>query len=625
MGKVISTLAEKAMDKKKRKRVVPYRESSLTRILQNALGGNSKTLMICAISPSSNNYDETLSTLRYADQAKKIKCHAVVNESEADKKIRMLQTENTELKLLLQQLQSGNIKGLPKNLLLQNPQQNHLEQKIPEKILKDKEEKEMLLNKKITDLEETLQANNMMMEEYAKTFEERLKEEKENEIFQKKEDYSVAHLTNLNEDPLLCGKIYHNLIDKKSLVIGRKKGEFTPDIILMGIGMQQNHALIQNRENKFYLIPGCKEAQNFLFLNGDKVEEEQQLFNWDRVTFGLSTIFIFRNPQEDNQPRGGIADETEIDWERCQFELQKNIEQMPLNPKTGMRRQSKYIEIENECMRIKEEYSKKIEEMENQHKERVEEYQTQINNTSFNENLIQMEMNEFEDFKKEFEESYEKRMDIEKTKKEDFEREYLKEFKENDKKKLEETMYTINPNIIEANLIAQELNRNISFKPYINYYYMDMENIKAIEKKKKFRIKIQVDNHELGYSYFWDINKFTSRYFLIRELLDQYYITDEIIKPTREEDPFWDPPEAQLIGEGYLKLMSLAYLLDNPNQLIIVGDEGKIATLEVNIMPVDDKGEFLDEDHPIFDNFIDDPKDLFGQRVDFIVSIRFFN
>lgn len=46
--------------------------------------------MICAISPSNNNYEETLSTLRYADQAKKIKCHAVVNESEADKKIREL-------------------------------------------------------------------------------------------------------------------------------------------------------------------------------------------------------------------------------------------------------------------------------------------------------------------------------------------------------------------------------------------------------------------------------------------------------------------------------------------------------------------------------------------------------
>lgn len=79
LGLVISTLADKAMGKKGG--VVPYRDSCLTRILQNALGGNSKTLMICAISPATDNYEETLSTLRYADQAKKIQNKAVVNES----------------------------------------------------------------------------------------------------------------------------------------------------------------------------------------------------------------------------------------------------------------------------------------------------------------------------------------------------------------------------------------------------------------------------------------------------------------------------------------------------------------------------------------------------------------
>ncbi len=57
--------------------------------------------MICALSPSDNNYEETLSTLRYADQAKRIKCHATVNESAADKKIRMLRNENLELKKLI--------------------------------------------------------------------------------------------------------------------------------------------------------------------------------------------------------------------------------------------------------------------------------------------------------------------------------------------------------------------------------------------------------------------------------------------------------------------------------------------------------------------------------------------
>lgn len=80
LGNCISILAEKSSGKSKNT-VVPYRDSSLTRILQNALGGNSKTIMICAISPASLNYEETLGTLRYADRAKKILNKATINES----------------------------------------------------------------------------------------------------------------------------------------------------------------------------------------------------------------------------------------------------------------------------------------------------------------------------------------------------------------------------------------------------------------------------------------------------------------------------------------------------------------------------------------------------------------
>jgi hypothetical protein len=80
LGNCISVLAEKAAGKAKGQ-VVPYRDSNLTRILQNALGGNSKTIMICAISPSAVNFEESVSTLRYADRAKKIQNKAVVNES----------------------------------------------------------------------------------------------------------------------------------------------------------------------------------------------------------------------------------------------------------------------------------------------------------------------------------------------------------------------------------------------------------------------------------------------------------------------------------------------------------------------------------------------------------------
>ena len=69
---------------------MPYRDSCLTRILEGALGGNSKTVMICTISPANDNYEETLSTLRYADQTKKIRNKPIVNESAVDKIIQEL-------------------------------------------------------------------------------------------------------------------------------------------------------------------------------------------------------------------------------------------------------------------------------------------------------------------------------------------------------------------------------------------------------------------------------------------------------------------------------------------------------------------------------------------------------
>ena len=113
LGQCISTLADKAMGKAKNT-VVPYRDAKLTRILQTALGGNSKTIMICALSPSYMNYEETLGTLRYADRAKKIKNCAVINESVQDKIIRELKEENKKLKEMLMKLASAGDK--PVNL-----------------------------------------------------------------------------------------------------------------------------------------------------------------------------------------------------------------------------------------------------------------------------------------------------------------------------------------------------------------------------------------------------------------------------------------------------------------------------------------------------------------------------
>jgi hypothetical protein len=81
LGNVISALADIATGKAKKGAHVPYRDSALTRMLQQALGGNSSTIMVCAIRPGNTYYEETLNTLKYADRAKKIKNKPTINES----------------------------------------------------------------------------------------------------------------------------------------------------------------------------------------------------------------------------------------------------------------------------------------------------------------------------------------------------------------------------------------------------------------------------------------------------------------------------------------------------------------------------------------------------------------
>ncbi|XP_074529546.1 kinesin-like protein KIF3A isoform X2 [Halichoeres trimaculatus] len=92
LGNVISALVDGKSTH------VPYRNSKLTRLLQDSLGGNSKTMMCANIGPADYNYDETISTLRYANRAKNIKNKARINEDPKDALLRQFQKEIEELK-----------------------------------------------------------------------------------------------------------------------------------------------------------------------------------------------------------------------------------------------------------------------------------------------------------------------------------------------------------------------------------------------------------------------------------------------------------------------------------------------------------------------------------------------
>ena len=104
LGMVINKLAEKG--KHPRKNVfIPYRNSKLTRVLQNSLGGNSLTCMLATLSPAASNHDETMTTLRYADRAKSIPVRATKNEEGAE--IERLNKEVAALRRRLQQQAEG--------------------------------------------------------------------------------------------------------------------------------------------------------------------------------------------------------------------------------------------------------------------------------------------------------------------------------------------------------------------------------------------------------------------------------------------------------------------------------------------------------------------------------------
>lgn len=96
LGNVISALVDGKTNH------IPYRDSKLTRLLQDSLGGNTKTIMIAAVSPANYNYDETLSTLRYASRAKFIQNKPKINEDPKDALLKEYMDEIKKLKMMLE-------------------------------------------------------------------------------------------------------------------------------------------------------------------------------------------------------------------------------------------------------------------------------------------------------------------------------------------------------------------------------------------------------------------------------------------------------------------------------------------------------------------------------------------
>ena len=574
LGNVINCLADKAIGKNKNM-LPPYRDSALTRILQNALGGNSKTVMICALSPASINYEETLSTLRYADRAKKIQNKAVINESEHDKMVRLLKEENQNLKKMLEALQ--------KKLSGQGG------------VMKEDDKKAFL------ELKEEYEANQKMMGDMQKTFEEKLEEARkaEKESIGTQVNILLPHLVVLNEDPQLSHKLKYPL-DQPPVYVGRKHGNPTPQIVLSGIGIKPNHAIFikDEKSDDIILKPNDKEAKNHIFVNGKKITDEGQILKTkDRIIFGTNTILLYMKSSKGD-------DIYDIDWEAAQIELKNEIE----------KENKKQIEE-------KEKKNKKENEMEEKLKKKAEEYQLQLDEMyeeAEKKKMEQEKLNRERMMKEEIEhleeEKAKKRREAELREKNEQKRKQALKNKEfiQANEKLKNNLINIIKKISKMDIINKDLKRKITMKVAIQ---KDL-----IQENSSFNstanLMIRVENYEEGTVYYWNTETFQNRYDLMKELFNKFNDEElELQNMKKEEDPLWDEGKPLLLGYAFYRLEPVAYLMSNQSTIPIISPEGDImGSIDVDVIPHDDKGKEFEEIPEI-------PNELIGQKLLYKVRI----
>ncbi|KAK2086210.1 Kinesin-like protein kif14 [Saguinus oedipus] len=269
-------------------------------LLKESLGGNSKTAMIATISPAASNIEETLSTLRYANQARLIVNIAKVNEDMNAKLIRELKAEIEKLKAA--QRNNRNI----------DP------------------ERYRLCRQEITSLRMKLHQQERDMAEMQRVWKEKFEQAEKRKLQETKElqkagitfqmDNHLPNLVNLNEDPQLSEMLLY-MIKEGTTTVGKYKPNSSHDIQLSGVLIADDHCTIENFGGTVSIIP-VGEAKTY--INGKRILELTVLHHGDRVILGGDHYFRFNHPVEVQKGRSPSGRDTLISEGPKDFEFAKN-------------------------------------------------------------------------------------------------------------------------------------------------------------------------------------------------------------------------------------------------------------------------------------------------------------
>uniref|UniRef100_A0A2K5XE79 plus-end-directed kinesin ATPase n=1 Tax=Mandrillus leucophaeus TaxID=9568 RepID=A0A2K5XE79_MANLE len=609
LGKVISALAEMVSGpnkKKKKTDFIPYRDSVLTWLLRENLGGNSRTAMVAALSPADINYDETLSTLRYADRAKQIRCNAVINEDPNNKLIRELKDEVTRLRDLLYAQGLGDITdtntvpGGPKltNALVGMSPSSSLSALSSRAASVSSLHERILFAPGSEEAIERLKETEKIIAELNETWEEKLRRteairmEREALLAEMgvamREDggtlgvfspKKTPHLVNLNEDPLMSECLLYYIKDGITRV-GREDGERRQDIVLSGHFIKEEHCVFRSDSRggseAVVTLEPCEGADTY--VNGKKVTEPSILRSGNRIIMGKSHVFRFNHPEQARQERERTpCAETPaepVDWAFAQREL---LEKQGIDMKQEM--EQRLQELEDQYRREREEATYLLEQQRLDYESKLEALQKQMDSRYYPE--VNEEEEEPED-------------EVQWTEREcELALWAFRKWKWYQFTSLRDLLWGNAIFLKEANAISVELKKKVQFQFVLltDTLYSPLppdllppEAAKDRETRPFPRtiVAVEVQDQKNGATHYWTLEKLRQRLDLMREMYDRAAevpssVIEDCDNVVTGGDPFYDRfPWFRLVGRAFVYLSNLLYPVPLVHRVAIVSEKGEV-------------------------------------------------
>ncbi|KAM9317134.1 kinesin-like protein KIF13B [Gastrophryne carolinensis] len=560
LGLVISALADQGAAKNKNK-FVPYRDSVLTWLLKDSLGGNSKTAMVATVSPAADNYDETLSTLRYADRAKNIVNHAVVNEDPNARIIRELREEVEKLRDQLTQAESMKAPELSERL--------HESEKLIQEMTVTWEEK-------LRKTEEIAQERQKQLESLGISLQSSGIKVGDNKCF----------LVNLNADPALNELLVYYL--KDHTLVGSDDSQ---DIQLCGMGILPEHCVIDISPEGQVILTPMKNTRTL--VNGSSVTNPTQLQHGDRILWGNNHFFRLSLPKKKKSERENEERDTSMrnssSFEQLDADGDSSSE---VSSEVNFNYEYAQMEVMMKALGNNDPMQSILQTLEQQHEEEKR---------SALERQRLMYEHELEQLRRRLspEKQHYRSMDRfsfgspnaqQRIKQWTEEREMMLH---HSLMKLREQIAKANLYVQEANFIADEMDKRTEYKVTLQ---IPASSLNANRKRDEVLSEpaIQVRRKGKG-KQIWSLEKLENRLVDIRDLYQEWKACEEdnpVIRAYfRRADPFYDEQENHsLIGVANVFLESLFHDVKLQYAVPIINQKGEIAgRLHVEIVRVSGK------------------------------------